>query len=104
MEGLDEKISALEDRIDRLVRTQIGFQTEISALREELSRLRSAGGNSVPAPIKTGTAAFNSRPDSAANVRTRSIFPASADPPNRSSDTEFRIRLFGRRQAVRAKT
>src|SRR5688572_2872841 len=46
MEGLDEKISALEDRIDRLVRTQIGFQTEISALREELARLRSAG--SVP--------------------------------------------------------
>src|SRR5688572_6860169 len=52
MEGLDEKIRALEDRIDRLVGTQIGFQTEISALREELSRLRSAVGNSVPAPSK----------------------------------------------------
>ena len=38
---LDQKIAELESRIDRLVRTQIGFQTEINALRSELSRLRS---------------------------------------------------------------
>jgi uncharacterized membrane protein len=43
MEGLDKKISELEGRIDRLVRTQIGFQTEIAALREELVQLRKGG-------------------------------------------------------------
>ena len=54
MEGLDDKISALEDRIDRLVRTQIDFQKEISALRTELSRLREKAG---------GNANFQSQPD-----------------------------------------
>lgn len=38
----DHKIAELEARLDSLVRTQIGFQTEITAIRKELSRLRNA--------------------------------------------------------------
>ena len=44
MESLDQKITELEARIDRLVRTQINFQTEIVALRDELSHLRITRG------------------------------------------------------------
>jgi len=36
----DPRIKELEDRLDRLVRTQIGFQTEVSAIRKELAKLR----------------------------------------------------------------
>ena len=38
----DPRIKELEDRLDRLVRTQVGFQTEVSYIRAELSKLRAA--------------------------------------------------------------
>jgi hypothetical protein len=41
------KIAELEARLDSLVRTQIGFQTEITAIRKELTRLR----GQTPPPI-----------------------------------------------------
>src|SRR5215207_7563931 len=42
------KITELEDRLDRLVATQIDFQKEISSIRRELSRLRSARPEAAP--------------------------------------------------------
>ena len=42
MSDLQEKIARLEDRLDRLVRTQIDFQQEVSAIRAELKDLRGA--------------------------------------------------------------
>ena len=41
MPDQDPKIRELEDRLDRLVRTQIDFQKEISLIRGELTRMRS---------------------------------------------------------------
>ena len=41
MSDPQEKIANLEARIDRLIRTQIDFQSEINAIRAELRRLRS---------------------------------------------------------------
>jgi uncharacterized membrane protein len=41
MSDPQEKIARLEARLDRLVRTQIDFQNEVSAIRAELKRLRS---------------------------------------------------------------
>ncbi len=43
MSETDPKIIELETRLDSLVRTQIDFQVEISAIRKELTRLRNAG-------------------------------------------------------------
>nr|AUN37260.1 hypothetical protein [uncultured bacterium] len=43
----DPKIAELEARLDSLVRTQIDFQVEITAIRKELTRLRNI---SVPSP------------------------------------------------------
>src|SRR5687768_13105635 len=40
MSELDSTIAELEARLDRLVRTQIDFQKEISTIRGELIRLR----------------------------------------------------------------
>lgn len=51
MEGLEQKIGDLEARIDRLVRTQIGFQQEIAALRDELKQLKQTGEGSRKAPV-----------------------------------------------------
>ncbi len=45
MAELDAKISELEQRLESLVRTQIDFQTEISNIRRELTKLR---GSSAP--------------------------------------------------------
>ncbi len=42
MPELDPKILELEARLESLVRTQIDFQVEISAMRKELTRLRGA--------------------------------------------------------------
>ncbi len=55
MEGLTKKIDDLEGRIDRLVRTQIDFQTEITRLREELRGMRAsaAGSEGTAAPPLT---------------------------------------------------
>ena len=36
----DDEISRLENRLDSLVRTQIDFQKEITAIRDELTKLR----------------------------------------------------------------
>ena len=47
MDEVDQKISELEARLDRLIRTQIGFQTEVTAIRTELKRLRTAVGPDV---------------------------------------------------------
>lgn len=58
----DPKIAELEARLDSLVRTQIDFQVEISAIRKELSRLRGPAppasefarrADPVPAPHPT---------------------------------------------------
>lgn len=42
MPDSDPNIAALEARLDSLVRTQIDFQTEVTAIRRELTRLRAA--------------------------------------------------------------
>lgn len=80
MEDLDQKISELEARIDRLVRTQIGFQTEITALREELKRLRGLGSEAASKPRQTGSTEPPQRPASA------STEPPLYRPPIRSSE------------------
>ncbi|HEV8590646.1 MAG TPA: hypothetical protein VGQ55_00980, partial [Pyrinomonadaceae bacterium] len=40
MSEINERIDELQARLDKLVRTQIDFQTEISQIRYELSVLR----------------------------------------------------------------
>jgi uncharacterized membrane protein len=45
MTDLDLKIAELETRLDRLVRTQINFQTEVTRIRSELAGLRA--GNRI---------------------------------------------------------
>jgi len=45
-----EEIQRLEARLDRLVRTQIDFQKEVSAIRAELAQLRSVGQESASVP------------------------------------------------------
>ncbi len=45
MPELDQKIAELEARLDRLVRTQVGFQQEISTIRTELTKLRSSASD-----------------------------------------------------------
>ena len=47
MTDLDLKIAELEERLDTLVKTQIGFQTEVTRIRSVLAGLRA--GNRVPA-------------------------------------------------------
>lgn len=49
MPDLDPKINELEARLESLVRTQIGFQAEISSIRNELNRLRNTAR---PEPAK----------------------------------------------------
>src|SRR3954469_23614750 len=39
----DPQIARLEERLDSLVRTQVDFQLEITAIRRELTRLRNLG-------------------------------------------------------------
>lgn len=73
MQDLDEKIRELEGRIERLVRTQIGFQTEISDLRVELRKLRRV--DDVP----------KARPQPAPTQPSRPNFPPGwSRPPARS--------------------
>ncbi len=57
MPEIDPKIAELEARLDSLVRTQIDFQTEISMIRRELTKLRAAGAPS------SGTSAENWPPE-----------------------------------------
>jgi uncharacterized membrane protein len=52
MSELDPKITELESRLESLVRTQINFQKEITAIRNELTRLRAAGSPTRP-PTQT---------------------------------------------------
>lgn len=49
MSELDPKITELESRLESLVRTQIDFQKEITAIRNELTRLRTAARPLPPA-------------------------------------------------------
>src|SRR5438874_546637 len=44
----DPKIAELEGRLESLVRTQIDFQVEVTAIRNELTRLRNAPGSGGP--------------------------------------------------------
>ncbi|MBK9527252.1 MAG: DUF2339 domain-containing protein [Acidobacteria bacterium] len=60
MSDLDPTIAALEARLDSLVRTQIDFQVEVTAIRKELSRLRGA-----------------QRPESQPFARPQSVTPPS---------------------------
>lgn len=69
---LDQKIIELDQRLEDLVRTQIGFQTEITAIRSELKTLRSAGSGA--------TAAERAVPP-AAEPSPRSVPPEWAEPP-----------------------
>ncbi|NOT49141.1 MAG: DUF2339 domain-containing protein, partial [Acidobacteria bacterium] len=81
MEGIEKNIDELEGRINRLVRTQIGFQTEITALREELARLRKNA-------VASETQATNTVPDPvrpAAPVREPQITPQPYRPPMRTA-------------------
>ncbi|HEY2847316.1 MAG TPA: hypothetical protein VGI80_05810, partial [Pyrinomonadaceae bacterium] len=50
MSESDAKIAELEARLDSLVRTQIDFQVEVTAIRNELTRLRDLERGSTPAP------------------------------------------------------
>lgn len=50
MTDLDLKIAELEKRLDTLVGTQIGFQTEITRIRSELAGLRRAAEGPEPVP------------------------------------------------------
>lgn len=50
-----EKIERLQTRLDRLVKTQIDFQKNVSYIREELDRLRLAGNQPADIPIRTET-------------------------------------------------
>src|SRR5690242_9838101 len=47
MSEVDEKITELQTRLENLVRTQIGFQQEITQIRYELNVLRAAEERSV---------------------------------------------------------
>lgn len=52
MPEIDPQIAELEARLESLVRTQIGFQSEISAIRRELTNLRRASFGSPPITTK----------------------------------------------------
>ena len=51
MADLNDQIKELEMRLDRLVRTQIGFQAEITAIRAEL-KILGQQGPSRPSGLK----------------------------------------------------
>lgn len=75
MEELDKRISDLEERLDRLVRTQIDFQREVSSIRGELSNLR---GPRLDAALE------DKIPDPNAARKTQvfpSAWPAESAPP-----------------------
>jgi uncharacterized membrane protein len=65
MSELDVKINELELRLETLVRTQIDFQVEITAIRKELARLRSTAPTAA-AQVPNTHAATPPRPDHAA--------------------------------------
>src|SRR5690348_17034005 len=82
MSELDASIRELEDRIDRLVRTQIDFQKEITAIRGELARLRSAR-QSTSTPSEPPPRDFSNRPP----IREQPK-PAYEPPPSPRHETE----------------
>lgn len=86
MEGLEQKISELENRIDQLVRTQIGFQNEISALRDELKRLRTSGQAPANAADRPAAAPATPPPVSPAYPPEWSKPPRPTPPPIRQAE------------------
>lgn len=67
MSEADQKASELEARLDRLVKTQIDFQREISAIRAELARLKVPASDAGPSsqyvpPVETVRPPRASRP------------------------------------------
>ncbi|HKP69140.1 MAG TPA: DUF2339 domain-containing protein, partial [Pyrinomonadaceae bacterium] len=71
----DPKIKELEDRLDRLVRTQIDFQNEISAIRKDLIRLN-ARKVMAPPPARDDKEALYARLD-------RTAAQSPVEPPTR---------------------
>lgn len=78
-----ETIDRLRTRLDKLVRTQIEFQRDVTFIRSELERLRNAKPEVPPAPA---TAKLTVEPDSAAVDVTSEGAPRweiSSPPPRR---------------------
>lgn len=83
MPDLDPKIAELEARLDSLVRTQIDFQTEISSIRKELSKLRGAKPPAHPAvPTTTRLDEQKAQPSDP----TVSHYKQPSQPPPKSTD------------------
>ena len=80
----DPKIKELEDRLDRLVRTQIDFQKEVSLIRGEIIRLRaqesdSSRARSGQSPYASGVRPPMQRPSAIDPAKAGR--PASSPPP-----------------------
>ncbi len=82
MPEIDPKIAELEARLENLVRTQIGFQTEISAIRNELTNLRQASAPSPPITTKLEQPS----PETESYIQTPPSVPAAEVPIDSYSD------------------
>ncbi len=79
MSATDDKIKELEDRLERLVRTQIGFQQEVTLIRNELKTLRTS-----PAGAQRPGEVSSHRPDS---PRAWASPPVPPSVPAKASET-----------------
>ena len=106
-----QKISELEARIDRLVRTQIDFQSEITALRAELKKLRGSDDRSTssvepqsPPSVKQNyPPEWQQPPRQRPPIRPVESTPSISDPP-RSRPTYVPPPSFGTGQSHSSQT
>lgn len=111
----DPKIAELEARLDRLVRTQIDFQTEISTIRGELSKLRGVAPP-MRLPVPDPRTALPTQPASVTTPQPAppptdsnpppqppgASYPTPSDRPPAGRDTQQEVRppSFGTRTEV----
>src|SRR5687767_1234755 len=102
MDEVEQKINDLEARLDRLIRTQIGFQTEVTAIRTELKRLRSTRGPGVEQDrVDRGTS--TSQPAAGDPAKPRpSIPPELPGPRPRVLQSETAKPNFGASNSTRS--
>ena len=86
MPELDPKIAELEARLDNLVRTQISFQTEISTIRRELTKLRGTTAPQKSVPPEPYATRPLSEPTPPSPQDLPPPQPPRQPPPNRTAD------------------
>jgi len=96
-----EQIERLQTRLDRLVKTQIDFQREVSVIRAELERLRTAKpGLGIPPPTQPVTppvAPPSYIPPPPIRTEERPQSPTTSVPPTNVPPPGFGMRTEGQR-------